>query len=175
MSHALIAALHHQAVWLICVFGAAWGYPLAGAALGLILLASQLRAVQRPPTRELPWIIACLLVGGGIDSLLTLTGHFVFRHPLWPAGLAPPWLLVIWAAFAVAITEFAPLIRRHLWVSLPLFAIGAPLTYYAGFRFGAVQMPTPAHSLVLLAIIWAILTPALAWGRLHFDRSGVAP
>lgn len=175
MSHALTAALHHQIIWLVCVFGAAWGYPLTAAALGLVLLASQLRAVQRPPVREVPWIIACLLLGGGIDSLLTLTGHFVFTHPRWPDGLAPPWLLVIWAAFAVAITEFAPLIRRHILISLPLFAVGAPLTYYAGFRFGAVQMPTPAHSLVLLTIIWAILTPALAWGRLRFDRSGVAP
>lgn len=174
MSHALTAGLHHQAIWLVCVLGAARGYPAVAAALGLVLLASQIRAVKRPLVPELPWIIACLLLGGGIDSLLTVSGHFVFDHPLWPAALAPPWLLVIWAAFAVAMTEYAPLIRRYAWLSLPLFTLGAPLTYYAGFRLGAVAMPTPVVSLAGMAFIWALLIPALAWGRLHFEHIGAA-
>ena len=174
MSRVLIIGLHHQAIWLICVLGAARGYPVVAAALGLVLLASQLRMVKRPLVRELPWIIVGLLLGGGIDSLLTVSGHFVFDHPAWPAALAPPWLLVIWAAFAVTMIECAPLVRRYAWLSLPLFTLGAPLTYYAGFRFGAVVMPTPVASLVVMAFIWALLIPVLAWGRLRFERIGVA-
>ncbi len=175
MSRALTAGLYNQAIWLVCVLGAARGYPMIAAALGLVLLASQICVEKRPFVRELPWIIACVLLGGGIDSVLTVSGHFVFDQPLWPAALAPPWLLVIWAAFAVAIAEYAPLIRRHSWFSLPLFALGAPLTYYAGCRLGAVAMPTPIASLAGMTFIWALLTPALVWSRLRFERIGVTP
>ncbi len=170
MSPKLSAGLYHQAIWLTCVLGAARGYPLMATLLGTLLLISQLRAVGKTRVQEVFWISGCVMLGGSIDSLLTVSGHFNFNLAGWPAVLAPPWLLVIWAAFAVVVAEFASLIRQYLWISLPLFTIGAPLTYYAGYKFGAVLMPTPAKTLVLMAIIWSLLMLVLVWGRSRFER-----
>ena len=116
------------------------------------------------------WIAGVTLIGGILDSLLGWIGHIDFRYSRLPPWVAPPWLLLIWAAFAVVVAVMARLFHRFFCLSVLLMPIAVSLTYYLGYRLGAVDMKTPLETAVTIYLIWLILTPVLIIGRLGFER-----
>lgn len=181
----LINVALYQLGWFACVLGAAWGSPLTGALLALLLLATHLLLASERGA-ELRLMLCTCLLGVGIDSSQQALGLFRFTaDPAWPLWL-PLWVFVIWA-------QFATLFRYALfWLSgRPLLAavfglLGGPLAYGAGVRLGAAQFgDNLAASLLSLALVWALLTPLLLWLSARIEprpgryrrllRSGVKP
>ncbi len=155
-----------QGLWFAAVFGAARGH----AWLGVLALAPYL-ALELPAAAERSrWftrVLAVGLAGSLLDSLLAALG--VLRHPLapagWPAPLVPPFITVLWMAFAtlprVSLAWLAPRPLR----AAALGALGGPLSFWGGLRVGAVAAgDSPRLTYAVLALEYALVTPLLlAW------------
>ncbi len=151
----------YQIGWLACVLGAGAGRAWEGAGLALILLAAHLILV-RDRGSELKLILAAAILGLVIDSLQLNAG--VFRYPGGTpiAGLAPPWIVVLWMQFGTLLHfGLAWLSGRYLLAGLLGF-VGGPLSFFAGERAGAIEFASLA-AYAALAVAWAVAMPTLVW------------
>ena len=151
----------YQVGWFCCVLGAAWGYPFAGglAALALtglhVCLAEDRRA-------ELKLMLAAMLIGVVVDTAQQAAGVFTFTtDPSWPLWL-PLWVFVIWAQVATLFHYALNWLQQRYLLAALLGGVGGPLAYFAGVRFGAAIFPgSMVQSLLVLAVVWASVTPLL--------------
>jgi len=119
---------------------------------------------------ELLFIGLLTLLGTLLDSGLMHAGMFVFeRSDMWPetlgsrlSFLCPIWLIGIWIAFATTIGSTQKLLDGQRWLAACMGAIAAPLAYFAGMRFGAMQFGwSIVTSLAVLGIVWALAIPSI--------------
>lgn len=164
-SHRLLNLALYQVGWFACVLGAAYDRPTLGAALAAVLvLIHCILAADRRAEISLVLLAGCL--GLAIDTLHHHTGILRFRpgQPLLDGLLAPAWIVLLWM-------QFATLFRFNLRWMLPrpalaaLFGfVGGPVAFWAGTRLGAAELhPKTWPSLLVLAVVWAVVTPVLAW------------
>lgn len=111
------------------------------------------------PALHTQWsrVLLIAFTGMALDQLLISAGVFVF-----PAGAyLPLWLALLWFAFALVLTQGLRVLQ-HLpaWSQSLLGAVGGPASYAAGRQFDAVDFgPTLSSTLILLALLWALLLP----------------
>lgn len=80
----IINAAIYQIGWFSCILGAAWGYPIAGSFLAIILIALHLYWAEAPKT-ELKLILFTCLLGVSLDSIQQALGVFSFKIETgWP-------------------------------------------------------------------------------------------
>ncbi|WP_410016948.1 DUF2878 domain-containing protein [Pseudomonas sp. 7P_10.2_Bac1] len=141
--------------WFACVFGAQrpWLLLIAIACLALHLLWV---ATAYDEWRGLLRVAVC---GWVLDSALLHLGVFSFAAS---NVVLPLWLALIWLLFASTLPYSLNWTKRPWWVGSLLGAVGGPLSYWGGAKLAGVGLPLGvAPSLVLLAVIWAMLIPAL--------------
>lgn len=157
----LINLALYQVGWFACVLGAARGHAWAGAGLALALVAVHLYLV-RDRKREAKLLLAAAGLGLALDSLQLNLG--VFRYPSGTplAGLAPPWIVVLWLQFATMLHFGLRWLSRRYLLAAVLGLIGGPLSFWAGARMGAIEFASPLAYLVL-GCFWALAMPALIW------------
>ena len=141
------------------MLGAAQGWPLAGAALALVIAVWHTARAARP-AQEAKLIVAAVLIGAAWDSSLAALGWLSFVSVITDA-MAPPWILGLWALFATTLNVSLNWLKGRWLVAALLGGIAGPLSYWAGARLGAVVLVEPVHALVALSIGWAILMPLL--------------
>lgn len=157
----IINIVLYQIGWFSCVLGAAYGYTFSGAlgAAALVVLHLYLTDNRKAEIQLVSF--ACML-GVLVDSLQQATGLFAFKtDPRWPLWL-PLWVFIIWAQF-MTLFRFALhwLSGRYL-IGAILGAFGGPLAYWGGIRLGAASFgDSPLLTLVVLAVVWAGVTPLL--------------
>ena len=119
--------------------------------LGLHFYLSRQRVLD---LYRLLWVA---LIGSCIDSLLSISGVFVFSD----YRVLPYWLLLLWAHFALSLNySMAWLRAKPLWVKCLSGGIFAPLSYFAGVKLSALSLPLGEWpSLLLLAVIWMAFMP----------------
>ncbi len=78
----------------------------------------------------------------------------------WPV---PLWMPALWANFASILNYSLSWLRGRWAAAAMLGAIAGPLSYLAGSRLGALTMPSETYGAALVALEWAIATPALLW------------
>ena len=157
-----INAIAYQTTWLAAIGGAAAGWWWAGPLALLLFAAWQLpRSAQR---RADAWLLgSAALLGFAVDSLFAQTGLLSYAAPVPWAQWAPVWIVALWASFALTLNHSLGWLKQHLQVAAVLGAIGAPLAYSAAARSGALAFPPSATAtLLLLALTWAVLAPALS-------------
>lgn len=141
-----------QACWLACVLG---GNMAALVSLPVLLVWH--RYLLQPS--ELPLLAGVSIVGIAADSLLFAIGwiHFPNHH----GWIIPPWLMVLWFAFATTLRHsLAWLMQRPLWAAV-LGAVAAPWSYYAGMKLEVVIIPWSGF--IAIAVIWALLLGTVSW------------
>lgn len=130
---------------------------------------------------ELFLMLACALCGAVADSLLAEAGFYRFEST--PHILPVPlWLLGIWMGFAGTLRFSMRWLSSRPLIMASLSAVGAPLTYFAAARLGAVTFVQGTELTALaIALTWLVLTPLLCWftrcaGQLqtNFRRSNAA-
>jgi hypothetical protein len=77
--------------------------------------------------------------------------------------LAPLWLLVLWAAYALIINGCMSWLHERYILAATLGAIGAPLSYLGGIKLGAADTTQTALALVVISLIFAAVTPLLLY------------
>jgi len=151
-----------QLGWFACVLGAAHRMPLLGTAIAAGLIAIHLATALRP-RRDLALVgLACVL-GLAWDSSLAAAGLVRYAPGPWLPGLAPHWIVALWALFAATLDHSLGWLQRRPGLGALLGGIFGPLSFVAGVRLGAASLPSPTAALVAIGVGWALWVPLLAW------------
>lgn len=158
----LINAVLFQLLWFACVLGSANRLFIPALCAFLLLAAFQLRAHRRAEG-DYSLLILSLALGILIDSLWLMLGFVEFTDPRPLPFLAPAWILVLWAGFALTINHSMAWVNAHPLLPGVLGAVGGPLSYLAGERLGAVAFLVD-RPIVLTAIglAWAFAMTVFA-------------
>jgi hypothetical protein len=155
----LINFIQFQAVWFLCIFGAAHQFELIAVLIsaGIIawaLLASEHRA------HDYRIILVGAVLGIVIDSVLVSLNLITFTTAYW-TGASPFWMTPIWIALVLTLqSSMSWLSGRYLLAGL-LGAISGPFAYWAGVRMGAGVFVDFTAAMISLSVIWLVITPAL--------------
>lgn len=149
-----------QLGWFSCVLGAAWGIPLAGPLVVAALAVAHMRFM--PVAGDVRRIVAAGVLGLLVDSALAASGLVAYAgtpgpRPSW---LAPPWIVAMWANFALALPRSLAWLRPRSLLAALLGAVLGPSAYMAGEALGAVQLVEWPGALVL-AFVWAVVLSRL--------------
>ncbi len=123
---------------------------------------------------EAAMVLFCTVVGLVIDSILTLSGIFVFDPA--PDLLAIPlWLVGIWLAFSATLRLGLRFFLDRPPLALACAAIGAPLAYLSAGRLGAVEFPLGyLITGLIIAAIWVPLMVLLIVSSRWLDSRALA-
>lgn len=153
--------LGNQLVWLCAVAGAGrgWQWPALLAALSYV--GSQLLGDPQPRVtlRLIVLALACAWLVDGLAAASTTV-----RYAASPLGWGPPpWIMALWAAFAVTLTGSMAFLQRHWLLPVAFGLLLAPLAYVSAARgFQAVQLIAPSwRGVLLLGLGWSIALPLL--------------
>lgn len=149
--------------WWSCVLAAAAGNPWLGPAVISVYLSLHF-AWSKQKQHDAIFILLAGLIGLGVETIKKITGLVVYQADI-PGGLVPPiWMMALWLMFASTLTASLGWLRGRYFLSFALGAVFGPLSYLAGEGLGAIALPLPPFQTILaFAIIWAIVTPVLAW------------
>ena len=106
-----------------------------------------------------------LPLGFVIDNAQVALGAIESRSHVVPA-LARLWLLPLWPLFGSVFGESMRWMLGRPWLAAAFGAIGAPLSYLAGARTGALQIAKdPWLYACVVGLMWALAMPTLLWLR----------
>ncbi len=148
--------LGNQLVWLSAVAGAGRGWQWPALLAASLYIGSQLLTSPQPrlDLRLLAWALACAWL---VDASAAASG--TVRYAAAAFGWAPPpWIMALWAAFAMTLTTSMRFLQRHVALPMLFGLLLAPLAYLSAARgFDAVRFAAPAwHGLLMLGIGWSI-------------------
>ncbi len=151
----------NQLVWLIAVDRAAADLAWPGVMAGGVFVFACLWTARKPKV-EAQLIAVALACGLIVDGVASGGGWLIYAAPAPATGLAPPWILALWAALAVTLNVSMRRLQDHLWVALIVGAVGGPLAYWAAARgWGAVEFADPPRAIAWLAGTWGLVLPGL--------------
>jgi len=157
----LINYVSFQAGWLACVLSAAYGRPLIGLMIVVLLTALHLGLALRRRI-EARMLLICAAAGAVFDSLLLATGWVSYPNGEWLPGLAPYWIVAIWILFGTTLNLSMAWLKGRFYLAVLMGAAGGPLSYIGGQQLGAIQLENEPAALIALGVAWAVLMPALS-------------
>jgi hypothetical protein len=136
----------------ICWFGLIyWGNSFAPIALLLITIHLFFLSNKR---QEFMLVLYVTIIGCSVDIILTFTGIFVFQY----SSLIPLWLIVLWGCFSSTIAHSLQFLKSSTLIQGLVGALIAPLSYIAGYKFGAVDFTySVLTTYLVLSITWSLL------------------
>ena len=160
----IINFIAFQVIWLIAVIGAGNEILLPTVLVVVAFCCWQLSA-RRRHKNDLPLIICAILSGLLLDSIWQATGLIEFKLSL--PLIAPIWIILLWITLALSINHSLAWLKKNIWLAALFGAIGAPLSYFAGSKLGALTYPQGLLMInILLSLSWAIVMPLFT----HFER-----
>jgi len=160
MSASVVNYALYQIGWCVCVLGATRGHPMLGAALGMLPLLAHF-ALARRRREAVVLALWTAAIGLAVDTTQIALGTLHFAAGTVAAWLPPPWLVVIWAQFAMTFHYGLAWLKGHPGRAALFGAAGGPLAFLAGRRLGVVTLhPDLWPSLVSLALTWSVAIPA---------------
>jgi hypothetical protein len=142
-----------QVAWFACVLGGAAGTNLWGVAVLLLMLGQSLAGPA--PGRDLKLVAALAPLGFLLDTAWIQFGVLDYG-----AALAPPWIVLLWVGVGLAVHHCLSWFKERPWLGGLLAGAGAPFSYLAGERFGAVTIDDPLR-LTAVALVWLVLFAAV--------------
>lgn len=171
-SHAVVNFVTLELAWLACVLGGANDRALAGTLVATAVIGLHLFLAERPRAEAL-LIAAVAGIGLTWDSVLVALGLFSYPTGSFAPGLAPYWIVAMWAVFATSLNLSLSWLKGRPWLAVCVGLVGGPLSYLAGERLGGVQIADTTLALGAQAIGWAVLLPLLA--HLATRLNGIGP
>jgi len=148
-------AILFQITWFACVFGSANDLVWPGLLCCLVFTIWQLSPKRRHQNDFKLVIFACI-IGLLVDTAWIQFGFFHYEQH-WPhSDIAPIWIIALWVAFALSINHSLAWLNAHPILPALMGLMGAPLSYWAGQRIGAIGFTErPLLALICLALTWA--------------------
>ena len=146
----------YQLTWLMCVFGEVlYQSFLPGLISGIIFLF--LVFVNSKNRKRFFYIIFIIsIIGYLFDSVVVNLGIYEFNTSL-KIGLLPIWMLVLWPSFATLFDEILVFLSNYNLVALLLSGSLGPLTYYAGYPLGLINIDNIILFFVLMITFWILI------------------
>ena len=168
MNRTLFNFAAFQVGWFSCVLGAANGMPWLGLLVVAVIVTLHIKmAVQ--PVYELQLLVLSVIMGLVFDSLLVTSGWVQYPNGMMFSGIAPYWILALWALFSTTLNISMAWLKKSLLLASVMGAVFGPLSYLAGQRLGAIELVDFSSSMIALAIIWAVVMPILTYVAGRFD------
>ena len=169
MNRALPNFIAFQTGWFSCVLGAANGIPW----LALLVFPIVLWNIQKSDSAssELLLVFLAVILGLLLDSFLVRSGWLRYPNGMFLEGIAPYWILALWALFATTLNASMSWLKKSLMFSAVMGAVFGPLSYMAGESFGAIEFIKFDHSMLALAVGWAFAMPLLLVVAIRLDNS----
>lgn len=167
----LLNLLGNQLVWLCAVAGAGRGWQWPALLASALYVVSQLASATQPRV-ELRLLLLALVCAWLVDGLAAASGRVVYAAA--PFGWAPPpWIMALWAAFAMTLTSSMAFLQRHWLLPVTFGLLLAPLAYLSAARgFDAVHFAEPAwQGVLMLGVGWAMTLTLLILCARHWARS----
>lgn len=165
----------NQLVWLCAVVGAGHGWQWPALLAATLYVGSQV-LTSRQPRVDLRLLLVAMACAWLVDASAAASG--AVRYAAAPLGWAPPpWIMALWAAFAMTLTTSMSFLQRHLVLPILFGMLLAPLAYLSASRgFGAVQFRAPAwQGLLVLGLGWSIALPLLCAAARRWSRPSRHP
>jgi len=108
---------------------------------------------------QITWF-ACVFGSANVivDTAWIHLDFFHYKQHLPHSAIAPIWIIALWIAFALSINHSLTWLNTHPVLPALMGLIGAPLSYWAGQRIGAIRFTeNPPLALSCLAITWAVV------------------
>lgn len=159
---ALLNFAGFQACWFACVLGAAREFEWLGPLVTLVWAAYCVRASKQPARAALA-MSAVGALGVAVAAIELSADWLAFRGASPAASIAPAWIIALWIAFASTFDSSFAWATKRTWLLALLALVGAPLSYLAGERLGALDVLAPrSTSLAAVAVLWAAALPLAA-------------
>lgn len=167
MSHCLPPALRlalifvaFQAAWFACILGAA--HDRAWLGVGAVALVVGAQISTGGAVRQDARLVGLAIVMGLLwDTALLHWGVVRYAAPGPIDGLAPVWILALWALLGVNLRETLSWLHGRRWLAAAIGAVSGALSYVGAIRLGAGQLPDTPLAVCVLALGWAVMTPVL--------------
>lgn len=108
---------------------------------------------------------SAVLLGLLLDGVLGTSGLLTYAAAGDAPMLAPPWILALWAGFALTLTHSMVALATRPWAAAIFGLIGGPIAYASAggvagaVTFGYGMLP----GLLAIAGAWAVAVPLLYW------------
>lgn len=159
--------------WFACVMGAGRGQLWLGPSAVTALVLLHLYMTPRP-VQEIRLILLTGVFGFAIDTLQASAGLYAFTGTSPAPWLCPLWMVALWMIFATTLNASMGWLAQRYRLAAVLGALCGPVSYVAGARLGAIELPAHAGlSLVGIAVVWACVMPSLMWLRDFLSTSAV--
>lgn len=150
-----------QFVWFLSLQGAGSGRHWQGTLAFVAFIGLHL-AMSRTRTTDARLVLAAAACGLVLDTVYAQARLLDYAAPLPVRGLAPYWIVVMWANFGLTLNSCLRWLQGRWFIAAVGGAIGGPLAYLAGIRLGAAEIAAePALVYGVLAITWAAAVPLL--------------
>ena len=159
-SRNLINFVAFQLAWFACVLGGAHDRVTAGTLAVVAVVALHLAMAPRPGS-EARLVAIVTIIGLGWDSLIVSLGLMSYPAGTFAPGVAPLWILAMWALFATTLNLSMGWLKGRPWLAVAFGAVGGPLAYVAGKKLGGVEMGEPMLALLVQGLGWAVMMPLL--------------
>jgi hypothetical protein len=163
-----------QLGWFACVLGGANGLALAGTLTVMVVVGMHLALARRPGPEALLIAVAAT-IGLAWDSMLVALGLMSYPSGSFAPGLAPHWIVAMWALFATSLNLSMAWLKGRPWLAALFGAVGGPLAYLSGERLGGLEMPDPVLALGAQAVGWAVILPLLTLLAERLNGFAAAP
>jgi len=152
------------------VLGAANGMPW----LALVVFPIALWNIHqsRSASAEILLVLLAVTLGVLLDSFLVRSGWLRYPSGMFLEGVAPYWILAMWALFATTLNASMAWLKKNLLVAAVMGAVFGPLSYLGGARLGAIEFMNLNASMLVLAFAWAIAMPLLLAAAMKLDSAG---
>ena len=171
----LINLLLFQAVWFVTVLGAAAGNGWIGL-IGLTVFFVTHQLTFDSARADFMLAGLAVLIAACVETLIVQTGLLSYKAAIPFEGLAPLWLLVLWANFALTMNGCIDWLHGRYALAAALGAIGGPLSYFGGLKLGAATTDkNEFFVLACVAIVYAIVTPLLFYFAQQFSARTKKP
>ena len=150
-----------QVLWLACVLGAANNMLWPGILVFGIFCAWQLHP-KHSARGDIKLLLTVAVIGTFLDTCWVKFGLIDYRTAMPFSGFAPVWIVTLWLGLSLTLNHSFRWLQHRPWLSVVFSAIGSPLSYWAGVKLGAAELPSnPIPTLVIFGLSWAIVLPAI--------------
>lgn len=148
--------LGNQLVWLCAVAGAGRGWQWPALLAASLYIGSQLLTSSQPRL-DLRLLVLALACAWLVDASAAASGTVRYAAAAW-GWAPPPWIMALWAAFAMTLTTSMHFLQRHPALPALFGLLLAPLAYLSAERgFDAVRFADPVWpGLLVLGLGWSI-------------------
>lgn len=162
-----------QTAWFVTILSAANGKPYIGVLFTSLWMLYHLCVVVSKRKNELLLILSAVVIAAIFELTLVVSGFVSYPLQATLLTLVPLWMITLWINLAATINHSMSWLKKRYLSSALLAAIAGPLTYYAGERFGAIELHG-MYSIIAISLMWLVSMPLLFWLSQLFSNFNVA-